>query len=107
MPGGLGVGSILRTLILFSRAMPSVDASWPELPQLDLCNSFEVLLGCLRWSSGLWCMRVFGQGEGGVGSIFFCIITSLASGDVMVVPRFMVVVWGNTGVTSSVQSMGP
>ncbi len=97
----------MRTLILFSRAMPSVDAGGPELPKLDLCNSFEVLLGCLRWSGGLWRMRVFEQGEGGVGSIFFCIFTSLASGDVTGVPRFMVVVWGDTGVTSFLRSMGP
>ena len=39
--------------------------------------------------------------------MFFCIITSLASGYVTVMPRFMVVVWGGSGVTSSVGSMGP
>ena len=107
MPRGLGVGSLLHTLILYSRAMTSVDAGGPELPQLDSCNFFEVMLKCLRWSGGLWRMRVFEQGEIGVGSIFFCIITSLASRDVTVVPMFMVVVWVDTGVTSSVRSMVP
>jgi hypothetical protein len=38
---------------------------------------------------------------------FFCIITSLAYGDVTVMPRFMVVVWGGDVVISFVESMGP
>ena len=101
MPRGLGVGSLLRTLVLFSGAMASVDAGGPELALLlGLCNSIEVLVNCLRQSGGLSRMRVF-------GSVFCCIITSLASGDVTVMPRFMVVVWGGDGVTSSVVSMEP
>ena len=108
MPRGLGVKSLLRTLVLFSGAMASVDAGLPELALLlGLCNSIEVLLNYLRRSGGLWRMRVFGKGEGGVGSIFICIITSLASGDVTVMPRLMVVVWGGDVVTSFVGSMGP
>ena len=85
-----------------------MDAGLPELALLlGLCNSIEVLLNYLRRSGGLWRMRVFGKGEGGVGSILFCSITSLASGDVTVMPRFMVMAWGGNGVTSFVGSMGP
>ena len=36
-------------------------------------------------------MHVFRKGDLGVGAIFFCIITSLASGGVVVLPRFVVV----------------
>ncbi len=66
MPRGLGVGSLLRTLVLVSGAMASVDAGGPELAMLlGLCNSIEALLICLRRSGGLWRMRVLGKEKEG------------------------------------------
>jgi hypothetical protein len=51
-------------------------------------------------------MRVFRDGELGVGSIFFFITTSLASGGVMILSGFVVVVGGCDVVTSILKSMG-
>ena len=51
-------------------------------------------------------MRVFRKGGLGVGSIFFCIGTSLASRGVVVLPIFMVMVWGCVVLTYVVRSMG-
>jgi len=51
-------------------------------------------------------MRGFRDGELGVGSIFFCIITSVASRGVIVLPRFFVAVGGCDVGTSTLRSMG-
>ena len=94
MAGGLGVSSLFCTLFLFSRGMASVDVGRPELAEPPcLCNSIGVLLFCLPRIGGLWCLCIVDREGGGVGSVFVCIITSLASGDVMFVPIFVIVDW--------------
>ena len=54
----------------------------------------EFFIVVVLWSGGYRRLHVFRRGDFGVGSMFFCIITSLASGGVMVLPRFVVVVEG-------------
>ena len=51
-------------------------------------------------------MRDLRNGELGVGSKFVSMITSLASGGVMVLPGFVVMVGSCDGVISIVRSMG-
>ena len=85
-----------------------MDAGGPELAVLlGLCNSIGVLLICLPRSGGLWRLRAFGRGGKGEGAIVFCIITSLASGDVTVLHNVVIVVWVGWVETSFVRSMWP
>ncbi len=107
VPKSLGVGSLLRFLCGLSGSIACMGADGPELAmRLVFCNSRCLLLFAFLRNGGLWRMRVFRDGELGVGSIFFCIITSLAYGGVMVLPRFGVVVEGCDVVTSILRSMG-
>jgi hypothetical protein len=84
-----------------------MDADGPKLAlRLVFCNSMCFLLISFLRSGGLRRICVFGKRELGVGSIFFCIITSLAYRSVMVLPRFDVVVEGCDVVTYNMRSMG-
>jgi hypothetical protein len=103
----MGVGSLLRSLFVVPGSLACQDEDGPELALLlAFCNFRSYFIIVVLWSGGLRRMHVFRKGELGVGSIFVCIITSLASGGVMVLPKFVVVVEGCDAVNSIVRSMG-
>ena len=72
MPGSLGVGNILRFLILLSGSIAGVGAAGSEL-ELDLvfCNSTWFLRIAFLRDGGFWFMRDLWIGEIGVGIDFF------------------------------------
>ncbi len=73
---------------------------------LIFCNSMSFFIVDVLWSGGFRRLHVFRRGDLGVGSMFFCIIASLASGGVVVLPRFIVMVEGCDVWSSIVRSMG-
>ena len=80
--------------VRFFLLVPSTLALWmgvagAELdPFLVICNSSCFMCFALLWLEWFWLMRGIRSAELGVGSIFFRILTSLASGGVMIGARF-------------------
>ncbi len=76
-----------------SGLLASQDAAGPELSLLLIfCNTRRFFIVVVLWSGGFRRLHVFRRGDLGVGSMFlFGIFTSLASGGVVVLPRFVVV----------------
>ncbi len=108
MPGCLSVRSLFLALVMFSNGLAFIGVGRPELAELlGICNSIGVLLFCLPLGCGRWCLRAIGRRGERVKSITFCIITSLAYGDVNVLPKLVILVCGpppfGAGVRSGVR----
>ena len=81
----------MRFLLFVSGSLACRDAAGPELALLLIfCNSRGFLIVAVLWSGGFRRLHVFRREDLGVGLMFFRIIKSLASGAVVVLPRFVV-----------------
>ena len=107
MPWSRGGGCTLRLFLL----APSTSAICGGVVRakmdtcLYFCNSSCVMCIVLLRFESFWRMRGLRSGELGVGSKVFSIITSLASGGVMVLPGVVVVKGSCGGVVSIVGSL--
>ena len=90
-----------------SGSLACQDAAGPELALLLIfCNSMSFLIVDVLWSGCFRRLHVFRRGDLGVGSMFFCIITSLEFGGVVVLLRFVVLEEGCDVWSSIVIFMG-